>query len=368
MRVLIAPDKFAGTMTASEVGEAIERGWRSRYESDEIRVVPMADGGPGSVLAVATALGATVRFIRTTDQRGGPVRAPMVAVDERTALIEAASACGLELVPKFERAPMNYDTGGVGNLLREVASMGYERVMIGLGGTGTIDCGVGAALALGAVIENAAGERFASLPPSRFQEIHRVEGLRALSFDVVAVTDVTNPLLGANGAARVFGPQKGATPVEVEALELALMHVADVVESALPGGPWRDIPGAGAAGGLGFGLMAWTGASVRRGSRLIGELVGLREHIKWSQFVVTGEGSIDSQSLAGKAPFEVLSAAAELEKPFAVVAGRVTRDMQNRVGLAEVLGRDGLMDPTGAAARAGARLAVRAHMHLDQER
>lgn len=359
MRVVVATDKFAGTLTALEACRAIAAGWGDRRPHDRIRCVPMADGGPGTVDVIAASAGGRTRTTDTVDQRGRPVEATWLALDGSTAVVEACSACGLDLVPESERSPLAMDTGGVGRLLRAVATEGFDRIVVGLGGTGTVDGGVGAARGMGAAVRYQSGGD-GSHAPADYRDIVSVGPIPSLGAEVVAAGDVTNPLLGPSGAARVFGPQKGADPGDVELLERRLVHVADVVEACLSGGPWRDRPGAGAAGGLGFGLMAWTGAEIVPGSELVADMIGLTEHLRWADIVVTGEGSLDRQTLAGKAPARVAEMAREIGVPVTAVAGRIEAAATDGFADVESLGSDGLTDPVGSATRAGARLAARA--------
>ena len=355
MKVVVATDKFAGTMTAPEACRAIAEGWAQQRPHDDILCVPMADGGPGTVDVIAASTGGRLMRTATIDQRGRPIEAAWLDLDGATAVIEACAACGLDLVPEEERTPMTIDTRGVGRLIRVVADAGFQRIVVGLGGTGTVDGGVGAALGLGADVRSSHDVVAGPVDYDAITAVGPVEGLPG----VVAATDVTNPLLGAEGAARVFGPQKGADPATVEILEQQLTHVATVVEACLPGGPWRDRPGAGAAGGLGFGLMAWAGAEIVAGSALVAEMVALDGHLAGADLVITGEGSLDSQTLAGKAPARVAEMAARRGVPAAAVAGRIESEASRAFADVEALGPRGLVEPVAAARRAGARLAER---------
>lgn len=357
MRVLVATDKFAGTLTAPEACNAVAAGWGGGRPGDAVRCVPMADGGPGTVAVVAAAGRGTSRVSATIDQRGRAVRASWLSLDQDTALIEVSSACGLHLVPPTERRPEAFTTEGVGRLLAEVLARGHRKLIVGLGGSGTVDGGLGAAVGMGAEARDPNGAPLSLAGPAAYEAVAAVTPLPIVPPEVLAATDVSNPLLGPAGAARVFGPQKGADPVTVELLESRISHLADVVERSLPGGPWRDLPGAGAAGGLGFGLMAWTGARLVGGAELVAGLVDLEEHVAWADVVITGEGSLDDQTLGGKAPAHVAAVARRAGRPVAAVAGRAAGQVVSQFTRVEVLGEDGMVDPDGAARRAGARLA-----------
>ncbi len=357
MKVLFASDKFAGTLTAREACEAAAAGWLSQRPADQVRFAPMADGGPGTVEVVAaTGLG-KLQDSWTVDQVGNPVQATWLSLPSETALIESCSACGLSLVPRDRWRPLNMSSEGVGRLLVDISARGYSQVIVGLGGSGTVDAGMGAAIGMGAAALDRDGEPVEVGGPADFSRIESVTPVQRPLFDVVVATDVANPLLGPGGAARMYGPQKGADSATVEILESRLSHLAAVVEKYLPDGPWRDLPGAGAGGGLGFGLMAWAGARIENGAQMVAELVDLQSHIEWADVVVTGEGSIDEQTLHGKAPVYVANTAREMGRPVAAIAGRVSTAAEGSFDGVEELGAEGLRDPVGATHRAGSRLA-----------
>jgi glycerate kinase len=291
VRVLIAPDCFGGTLTALEAAQAMADGWHATAPGDELVLRPLTDGGPGFVDVLHTVLGGTLHTIEVTGPLGEPVTATWLEHDA-TAYIESAQANGLHLVPKADRRPLDATTRGVGELMIAARDAGVDRIVIGLGGSATTDGGKGMLEA-----STSSGGDWPKL---------------------VAATDVENPLLGPHGAARTFGPQKGASPQDVEELETRLAAF-----SAGKGVELRDEPGAGAAGGLGYGLFL-LGATRVSGAGLVRDLTGLDQAMANAQLVLTGEGSFDWQSLRGKLVTSVASAAAERGLPCLVLAGQVS--------------------------------------------
>ncbi|HEX8005336.1 MAG TPA: glycerate kinase [Trebonia sp.] len=321
--VLIAPDKFKGSLTAAEAADRIASGIIRASPGTMVRVMPVADGGEGTVLA-AIAAGFEPVPVRVTGPVGGPVTA-MIAVRGDVAVVEAAQACGLQLLPGGELCPLTASSYGVGELIAAAAGLGCRRIVLGLGGVACTDGGAGMAQGLGARLLDASGR---SLPPggAALALSHRLElgslAERIGGMEFVAASDVDNPLLGSRGAAAVYGPQKGAAPKDVRVLDAALARWADRV-AELTGSDLREVPGAGAAGGLGFGVLALLGASLRPGIALLLELLGFADAVRGAALVVTGEGCLDRQTLHGKAPAGVLGAAAAENVPVAVVAGRI---------------------------------------------
>jgi glycerate kinase len=288
VRVLIAPDCFGGTLTAPEAAQAMADGWHAAAPGDDLVLRPLTDGGPGFVDVLHTVLGGTLHSTVVTGPLGEPVTASWLEHDG-TAYVESAQANGLHLVPKPERRPLEATTRGVGELMVDARNAGVDKIVIGLGGSATTDGGKG-------MLDVATGEW-----PK-----------------LIAATDVENPLLGEHGAARTFGPQKGASPEDVEQLEARLSAWSAVVGPQL-----RDEPGAGAAGGLGYGLFL-LGATRVSGAGLVRELTGLDKAMADAQLVLTGEGSFDWQSLRGKLVTSVATAAAERGLPCLVLAGQVS--------------------------------------------
>ncbi len=300
-RAVVAPDKFKGSLTALEAAAAIERGLRAGAPSiEEIRVIPMADGGEGTVDAfLAGGAKRIVRFVR--GPLGNRVEAAF-ALEGTTAIVEMSAASGLALIPAERRDPLRTTTFGTGELVRAALDAGASHIVVGIGGSGTNDGGAGFLQALGARLLDASGE---ALPPGgaalvRLAQIdlREFDG-RVRSANVEVAADVDNPLCGPNGASAIFGPQKGASAQDVRLLDGALAHFADVAAQAL-GVDRRAEPGAGAAGGLGFALIAFTGATLRPGVDIVAQLRGLEPALIGADAAFTGEGSIDRQTLAGK--------------------------------------------------------------------
>jgi glycerate 2-kinase len=307
--VLVAPDKFKGTLTAAQVAGHLAAGLGQTRPGLGVVQVPVADGGDGTVDA-AEAAGYRRIEMGVRGPTGNAITAAFAFADG-TAVIEAAAASGLALLPDGELAPLTAHTRGVGELILTAARMRAKRIVLGLGGVATTDGGSGMARAFGARLLDSAG---AELPPGggALARLARLDlsKLRDLSgIEFVVANDVDNPLLGPHGAAAVYAPQKGATPADVAVLEEGLARWADVVEnSELPGAPFRDVAGAGAAGGLGFAALAFLGATMRPGIELILDLISFGAHLENASLVITGEGALDAQSLHGKAPVGVARA------------------------------------------------------------
>jgi glycerate kinase len=323
MRVLIAPDGFGGTLTGAQAAAALAAGWRDAAPHDELDLAPLSDGGPGLLEVLATALPQAVRHPATVeDPLGRPVEAA-VLMDGTTAYVEAAAACGLHLLAEAERDPRATTTYGVGQLVRQALDLGATRVVVGLGGSATNDGGAGLLAALGVQRLDAAGERLAP-GGAALRDVDRLSGApdpRLAAVDLVAATDVDSPLLGLYGASATFGPQKGASREDVALLDGALTRWADVLEAHL-GVAVRDAPGAGAAGGLGAALLA-LGARREPGIELVLQLVGLAARVAEADLVITGEGTFDSSSLAGKVVSGVAAEAMRNAIPCLVLAGAV---------------------------------------------
>ncbi len=321
MRVLIAPDCFGGTLTAVEATEAVTRGWSRAAPADELLPRPLADGGPGFVAVLHTALGGTVHTAQVTGPVGEPIAARWLEHDG-IGYVESAQACGLHLVPADRRDAGTATSRGVGELLVAVREVGLHTVVVGLGGSASSDGGAGALAALGAVAVDTEGR---PLPDGGAALIRcaRLAGRTELDgLTLVAAADVTNPLLGPHGAAEVFGQQKGAERWQVRELETALTRWADVLERA-SGRAVRELPAAGAAGGLGAALLA-LGAERVSGAELVAGHTGLDHALDAAELVVTGEGSFDWQSLRGKLITTVARGAARRGVPCVVLAGQVS--------------------------------------------
>jgi glycerate kinase len=326
MKIVIAPQEFKGSLSASEAAAAMAEGARSALPEAELHTVPMADGGPGTVAAVvAAAKGQTVTAI-VQDPLGRPVDAQWGIVGGKTAVIEMAAAAGLWRLAIVERDPRIASTYGVGELVL-VALEACSRLIIGQGGSATNDGGAGMAQALGVRFLDGNGDE---LPPGG-AALARLERIDASGLDrrlrrceVTAATDVTNPLCGPEGASLVYGPQKGAGAEAARELDAALRRYAEVVERELAV-PVLDVPGAGAAGGLGAGLIAFLGARIEPGVEVVAEVVRLRERVRGADLVLTGEGRLDGQTGYGKTVAGVARIAAVEGVSVIAVAGSLGR-------------------------------------------
>lgn len=323
MNVLIAPDSFKECLSAAEVAKALAHGWRTARPGDTVTELPIADGGEGFVAAMLAATGGIEHSARVSGPLGAPVVAAFgVSGDGRTAFVEMAAASGLALVPPAQRDVLRATTRGTGELLLAAARIpGVQQVVLGIGGSATNDGGAGFAAALGWRFLDADGE---ALPPGGAPLAHLAQVVAppvppTLPALLVAC-DVKNPLCGPNGASHVYGPQKGATPAQATQLDAALQHYAELVEGMI-GRALRDSPGAGAAGGLGFGLLAFANAELRPGLDVVSDLTGLEARIASCDLILTGEGRADAQSLMGKVIGGLCALAKRHGKPVAVVAG-----------------------------------------------
>lgn len=330
MRVVVAPDKFKGTLDAPAVAGALAAGWRLGDRRAEVEEVPVADGGDGTLETLVAALGGEIRRSRVTGPLGDPVDAPYGlarAPGGLTAVVEMARASGLALLAEARRDPLRATTRGTGELILAAAAHRPARLLVCIGGSATNDAGAGMAQALGVRLLDHGGS---DLPPggAALERLARIDlsGLdpSVRSIEVVVACDVDNPLTGPHGASAVYGPQKGATPDDVARLDRALGHFAAVVHRDL-GIDLRKVPGAGAAGGLGAGLVAFLGARLRPGFEMVAEALDLPGRLARADVAVTGEGRFDRQSSRGKAPAGVLALAREARCRSVLVAGQVER-------------------------------------------
>lgn len=324
LRIVVAPDSFKGSLSAIGVALAMERGIRLVFPEAEVRTVPIADGGEGTVAALVGATGGTLRQTRVT----GPLREPVLAQwgvlgDGATAVIEMAAASGLPLLAPDQRDPRLTTTFGTGELIRAALDGGLRRIIVGIGGSATNDGGAGMARALGASFTDAAGSEL----PEGGAALARLERIaldaldpRLHETDILAACDVDNPLCGPRGAAAAFAPQKGASPATVAVLDAALCRYAEVARRAT-GRDVAGLPGAGAAGGLGAGLLWFTPAQLRPGVDIILDAVGFETIVSEADFVITGEGRTDFQTAFGKAPVGVARVARRFAVPVFCVAG-----------------------------------------------
>jgi glycerate kinase len=353
MRVLIAPDKFAGTLTAVEAADAIAAGWRRRAPGDDLDLAPMADGGPGFVDVLHAALGGELAAVTVSGPHGAPVPAAVLRVGE-TAYVESAQAAGLHLV---EGDPETASSRGVGELVLAAVESGARTVVVGLGGSGTNDGGAGVLAALGAISDGVLDGGAAALATVSRVDLAPARQ-RLAGVVLVAASDVDNPLTGLFGATKTFGPQKGIGEERIAEVDgwLEAFAAATDRRTSLE-------KGAGAAGGIGYALLA-LGAARRPGIELVTDAVSLAERARLADLVVTGEGAFDFSSRAGKVPYGVAGIASEALRPCIALAGQVlvgSREMralgiESAYSLVELVGEDRAL---GAPADALAELAER---------
>jgi glycerate kinase len=322
VRVLICPDKFAGTLAAPDVAAAVAAGWRAVKAADDLVERPLADGGPGFVAVLRAALGGDLVTVRTTDPLGRPADGAVLVTGD-TCYVESAQACGLHLLAPAERDPRVATSYGLGLLLAAAVETGARRIVVGLGGSATNDAGAGMLAALGAAPLGVDGTALPYGGAVLGSAVALGGTPRLRGVDLVAATDVDNPLCGLHGASNVYGPQKGADRNTVLQLDAALEHFAGVLEKELdaPAG-LALLPGGGAAGGIGAALLA-LGGRVESGIGLVSRAVGLDAELDVADLVITGEGAFDFQSLRGKLVAGVAAGARDRGVPCIVVAGRV---------------------------------------------
>lgn len=358
MRVVFAPDKFAGTLSALDAASAMAVGWAHRAPDDVLVQVPMSDGGPGFLDVLHTALGGELHAVTVSDPYGEPASAAVLRVGD-TAYIESAQAVGLHLTEPDRRDPERGTTVGLGDLLGQAVDTGAARVVVGLGGSATNDAGAGLLAALGATAEGGpldagpsglAAVSSVSLDAAR----SRLEGV-----ELVLASDVDNPLLGINGATKIYGPQKGLREERLVTVDGWLQGFADATDRKV-----AAQKGTGAAGGLGFAMLL-LGGTRRPGVSLVSEAVGLPGKVRGADLVVTGEGAFDFSSRSGKVPYGVAEVAAEHLVPCIVLAGQVlvgSREMralgvESAYSLVDLVGEERAL---GAPAEALSELANRA--------
>ena len=326
MKILIAPDKFKGSLTARQAGDAMREGVLRVWPEADVSVVPVADGGDGTAQAILDAAGGRRVDRRVSGPNGKPVDAWFaILLEGRTAVVELATASGLALLPPGTNDPLTATTYGTGELIAAALDAGQRRIILAIGGSATNDAGAGALTALGAHFLDTEG---VELPPggAALARVARIEdgALRRRLTDVRIdiACDVDNPLVGPNGASAVYGPQKGASPDEVRQLDAALTQFARVAQAA-SGASIADVPGAGAAGGIAGGFLALAGARLVPGAQLVFDTIGFERRLDGVSLVITGEGRLDRQTLAGKAPYAVAQAARRRKIPALAVAGSV---------------------------------------------
>ena len=328
MKILIAPDKFKGTLDAWEVAQNIAKGLRDVLSDADIEIIPMADGGEGTAEAICDARGCSWVQCKAHDPLGREIYARYGWIDqEKLAVTEMSEAAGMRRLSESERDPIRATTFGLGEMLLDATKRGANEIVIGLGGSATNDGGFGMARALGFRFLGAGDREIKRVVElALLERIQRPKGREELKRRrIIAAVDVKNPLLGENGATQVFGPQKGASKSDLDNLERALTRLADVVATEF-GFDYRDEAGAGAAGGLGFGLLSFCDATIRPGFQVVAEAVGLELKMKDVDVVITGEGSLDRQTLEGKTPVGVARLARKFGKPVFAFVGRATKD------------------------------------------
>ncbi len=382
MHVLIAPDCFTGTLTATQAAEAIADGWRRKAPDDLLTLVPLSDGGPGFIDVLTTSLPGESSIVTVSGPHGRDVPAALhITTDEggrRTAWVESAQAIGLHLLDANERDPGTTTTWGLGQLLAAALEQDVQRIVVGLGGSGTNDGGAGMLAALGAGPREVLGGGGAGLIATREGDLAGLAATRErlAGVELVAATDVGSPLLGLQGASAVFSEQKGATPEQSQLLEGALGHFAEQVRRVLP--PGSDLltgrerrldrePGAGAAGGVGYGLLL-LGARRTSGVETVLDAVGLDTLVAAADVVITGEGRLDWQSLQGKVVAGIAELAAAHATPAVALAGQVLIGRREAMALGlsgtyavvekHESAERAMADPVGTLADRAARVAV----------
>jgi glycerate kinase len=372
MKIVIAPDSFKGSLSAVGVSAALAKGVLKVVPTAEIVQLPMADGGEGTVEALVSSTKGMIKQKTVCDPLGNSISAFYgILGDGQTAVIEMASASGLPLVPPNKRNPLHTTTFGTGELMLAAAEAGCREFIIGIGGSATTDCGAGMAQALGVKFFDQTGAQIKNyMTGGWLGQVAKIDlsgippAIRASRFTVAC--DVENPLLGPNGCARVYGPQKGATPQIVEQLETNLTRFATVLEQTI-GREVRNIPGAGAAGGLGAGLIAFSGAELQRGIEIVLAASHFTEKIKGAALILTGEGKIDFQTAFGKTLSGIARAAKKQAIPVIGVGGTVEPDSDNlyELGMASFFSIcNGPMDLSQAMQQAPALLEILAERIL----
>ena len=331
MKIVVAPDSFKESLRAKEVAEIIEEGIKRVFPQVEVIKVPLADGGEGTIEAILEARGGKVISQEVASPLGERIKAHFGILDDGfTGIVEMAQASGLSLVPHPQRNPLLTTTYGTGELIKAALDRGCKRIIVGIGGSATVDGGAGMVQALGAKLLNGKGKQI-SFGGGSLGEIVSIDmsslDSRVKNTEVLVASDVDNPLCGPKGAARVYGPQKGATPEMVKTLEKNLAHFAMMIKKYL-NKEVKNIPGAGAAGGLGAGLIAFLGAELRPGIKLMIEASRLEERIKGADLVISGEGRIDEQTVYGKTPVGVAEMAKKEKIPVIIIGGEIRGDVE----------------------------------------
>jgi len=323
MKILIAPDKFKGSLTGLEAAHSLEQGWRRARPGDDIRCLPVCDGGDGFGETLAHLEGASPRISRTTDASGQIIEASWWWHQAHSkAIIESATIIGLARLQPNRLHPFDLDTRGLGTVFSEAQDLGLTHCVVGIGGSATNDGGFGMARALGWEFIDSAGRRI-----EKWTQLDELEDLvppaeQSPFQSLIIASDVANPLLGPQGASRIYGPQKGLLASDMEKAEACLGRLAQLLDS-MRGHRWREAHGAGAAGGLGYGLMAFLGGVAESGFQYFAKLADLEKRILWADLVVTGEGSLDASTCMGKGVGELASICQRHRVPCVAAGGIV---------------------------------------------
>ena len=331
MKIVIAPDSFKESLTALEVADAIEQGFKKFYPHADYVRIPMADGGEGTVQSLVDALKGKVVEQSVTAPLGNKIQAFFgISGDNQTAIIEMAAASGLHLVSPAQRNPLKTTSFGTGELIKAALDLGVKKIILGIGGSATNDAGAGMLQALGVQLLDVNNQQI-SLGGENLSLISKIDlsklDSRLQQVEILVACDVDNPLCGEKGASAVFGPQKGATPEIVQQLDQASFHFSDIVQQDLDLNI-RDQAGAGAAGGMGGGLLLLPNVQLKAGVQIIIDAVNLNEQIKGADLVITGEGRMDSQTVHGKTPIGVAKAAKLFNKPVIAIVGSLKDDYE----------------------------------------
>lgn len=331
MKIVIAPDSFKESLTALEVADAIEQGFKKFYPHADYVRIPMADGGEGTVQSLVDALKGKVVEQSVTAPLGNKIQAFFgISGDNQTAVIEMAAASGLHLVSPAQRNPLKTTSFGTGELIKAALDLGVKKIILGIGGSATNDAGAGMLQALGVQLLDANNQQI-GLGGENLSLISKIDlsklDSRLQQVEILVACDVDNPLCGEKGASAVFGPQKGATPEIVQQLDRALFHFSDIVQQDLDLNI-REQAGAGAAGGMGGGLLLLPNVQLKAGVQIIIDAVHLNEQIKDADLIITGEGRMDSQTVHGKTPIGVAKAAKLFNKPVIAIVGSLKDDYE----------------------------------------
>ncbi len=325
MNILIASDSYKGSLNTNEVAKQIGYGVLKVMKEAKLMYIPMADGGEGTVDAMVACLGGHFEYCEVLGPLGDKVHAKYAVTEDGKAVIEMAEASGLTLIPAEKRNVLKATTYGTGQLIKAALEKGFRQIYIGIGGSATNDGGIGMAQALGAHFLDKEGREvgFGGEVLGSIVDIDLSEmDIRLKDTEIIVMSDVTNPLCGPKGAAAIYGPQKGATPEQIILLDDGLMNLTEVIHNKFKL-EVRDLKGAGAAGGLGMGLVAFTGARLQSGIDAILAVANFREKLEWADLVITGEGRIDGQTINGKVPVGVAKLAAEKNVPVIAIVGSI---------------------------------------------